>query len=152
MTHRIRSFLAHSKHSHWPTLLAFVFALPCTTAAEELGRLFFTPERRQQLDHQRQFNIEERSEVPEDPTLTINGVVTRSSGKQTVWINGTPRNENDESAGIRVDPARSPPGTVLIRSGESVGPAIGVGSSINSDTGEASDLINGGSISIRRTK
>ena len=83
MTHRIHSFLGHSRRSLWLALLAIVCAMPCATTAEELGRLFFTPERRQQLDHQRQFNIEERSKVPEDPTLTINGVVTRSSGKRT---------------------------------------------------------------------
>ena len=53
-----------------------------------LGRLFFTPEKRQLLDRQRDLNVQAQQETPEDPTLTINGVVTRSSGKRTVWING----------------------------------------------------------------
>ena len=60
-----------------------------TAGAEEtsgqLGRLFFTPERRQNLDRLRQLNIQEQQEIPEDTALTINGVVTRSSGKRTVW-------------------------------------------------------------------
>ena len=152
MTHRIHRFSDHSMRSLRLALVAFVFVMPSATSAEELGRLFFTPERRQQLDHQRQFNLEEQREAPEDPTLTINGVVTRSSGKRTVWVNGTPRNENEETTGIRIVPARSNPGTVLFQSGEPIGPAVGVGSTINRDTGEASDLLNGGSISVRRTK
>lgn len=149
MTHHIRSFLAHSKRSHWPTLLAFVFALPCTTAAEELGRLFLTPERRQQLDHQRQFNIEERSEVPEDPTLTINGVVTRSSGKRTVWVNGVTRSERDINGEPSI-PTPMNPANVVIRPNEALTTEARVGQTINRNTGETSDLLGHGSITIKR--
>lgn len=144
--------LGHTKRSLQLALLFFVCTTPYPTTAEELGRLFFTPERRQQLEHQRQFNIEEHSEAADDPTLTINGVVTRSSGKRTVWINGTPRNENEEAAGIRVIPARRHPGKVVVQSGESLGSSVEVGSTLNQDTGVASDVLNGGAISVRRRK
>lgn len=152
MISRAHSFLGHSRRSLWLALLVLACATPCATTAEELGRLFFTPERRQQLDHQRQFNLEAHREVPDDPTLTINGVVTRSSGKRTVWVNGTPRNENEETVGIRIIPARRNPGKVVVLSGESPDSGVGVGGTLNQETGVASDVLNGGAISVRRTK
>ena len=94
---------------------------PCASAfAEEaLGRLFFTPERRQTLDRQRQFNIQEKQEIPEDPTFTIDGVVTRSSGKRTVWVNGIALGEKDTSSDIKVAPVRENSGLVVIQAGDS---------------------------------
>ncbi len=141
-----------SKFSLRLALLLFIYAMPCPTTSEELGRLFFTPERRQQLDHQRQFNIEEHSEAPDDPTLTINGVVTRSSGKRTVWVNGAPRNESEETKGVRIVPTRRNPAKVVVQSGESTDSSIGVGGTLNPETGVASDILNSGAISVRRTK
>jgi hypothetical protein len=64
-------------------LLLTIAIVPTASAEETLGRLFFTPERRQALDRQRQLNIQDSKQVVEDPTLTINGMVTRSSGKRT---------------------------------------------------------------------
>ena len=125
---------------------------PCASAfAEEaLGRLFFTPERRQTLDRQRQFNIQEKQEVPEDPTFTIDGVVTRSSGKQTVWVNGRAVLENDGSLSIGVTPVRKNPGHVLIQSGDSMSTTAKVGETIHRDTGETADSLNGGRIVVRQ--
>ena len=56
-------------------------------AADELGRLFFTPQQRQDLDHRRERNIQEK-EVVVESSVTVNGKVTRSSGKTTTWVNG----------------------------------------------------------------
>ena len=148
MTHRIHSFLGHSRRSLWLALLAIVCAMPCATTAEELGRLFFTPERRQQLDHQRQFNIEERSKVPEDPTLTINGVVTRSSGKRTVWVNGVPQ----ENSGGVVSPKRSNPGKVVVDTNDVPPTQVSVGDTVNRNTGKTADLLDGGKIKIHPFK
>ena len=58
--------------------------VPAVDAGEVLGRLFFTPERRQQLDRQRELNVSDR-QLPADPTLTIDGIVVRSSGRRTAW-------------------------------------------------------------------
>ena len=126
---------------------------PCASAfAEEaLGRLFFTPERRQTLDRQRQFNIQEKQEIPEDPTFTIDGVVTRSSGKRTVWVNGTPLGENDASSDVSVAPVRKNPGLVVIQAGDSSPASAKVGETMHRDTGETTDLLNGGNIIIRRS-
>ncbi|WP_301102179.1 hypothetical protein [Propionivibrio sp.] len=125
---------------------------PLTRAAEppdDLGRLFFTPERRQNLDRQRQLNIQEKQEIPEDPTLTINGVVTRSSGKRTVWINGVAQNENEKQSGVVVTTSRKEPGRVVVQATDSPSGKARVGDTVNRNTGEATDLLNGGRISTK---
>jgi hypothetical protein len=122
---------------------------PPALADEELGRLFFTPERRQTLDRQRQFNIQEKQEIPADPTLTINGVVTRTSGKRTVWINGVAQNENEKSSGVAVTPNRNEPGKVVIQASEAPPARARVGDTVNRNTGESSDLLGGGHIGIK---
>ena len=132
-----------------------VFALaaalcPPARAEEELGRLFFTPERRQGLDRQRQLNIQEKQEIPEDPKLTINGVVTRSSGKRTVWINGVTQNENETPSGVSVSTNRKEPGKVVVQGSEAPPGEAKVGDTVNRNTGEATDLLNGGRIMLKR--
>ena len=128
-------------------LLAVLLAAPAS--AQELGRLFFTRERREILDRQRQFNIPERTEIPEDPTLTINGVVTRSSGKRTVWVNGVAQNDEEKPSGVTVIPNRKTPGKVIVRSSESVVGDAKVGETVNRSTGEATDLLGDGKIRLK---
>ena len=70
-------------------------------AQENLGRLFFTEQQRQDLDRRRQANIQETAAVVES-TVTVNGQVSRSSGRSTTWINGVPQ----ENARKPLDPAR----------------------------------------------
>ena len=131
------------------TLLFVSTFTPLAQADDELGRLFFTPERRQALDRQRELNIQETLVIPEDPTLTINGIVTRSSGKQTTWINGVAQNENDAS-GITVTTNRKTPGKVIVQPNDRPPRKANVGDTINRNTGETSDLLGDGQIGIRR--
>ena len=127
------------------TLLAA--SSPPACAEDELGRLFFTPERRQILDRQRELNIQETQAIPEEPTFTINGVVTRSSGKKTTWINGVAQSERSESPDISIVPHRNDPSRVFVQ--PSQGPAANarVGETVNRSTGETENLLGGGSIS-----
>ena len=130
--------------------LVIANALCAPVIAEEvLGRLFFTPEKRQALDHQRQFNIQEKQEAPESPTFTIDGVVTRSSGKKTVWVNGNIVGENAASSDVDVVPMRQNPGRVVIQSGDAPTTSAKVGETVQRDTGETADLLNGGRIVVR---
>ena len=71
-------------------------------AAEPLGRLFYTPAQRAQLEtaraqRDRRLPIStapEAETTPQGPeVVTYNGVVRRSDGKSTVWINGKPVTE-----------------------------------------------------------
>ncbi len=64
-----------------------VTCLVCATYtgayAATLGRLFFTPEQRGQIDARPFQDNESRN-----PTLTVNGIVQKHGGVRTVWING----------------------------------------------------------------
>lgn len=64
-----------------------------TAAAAELGRLFFTPAQRATLDTLREKNIGKEAVSEKEPApplpqnVTLDGVVRRSDGKNTVWLN-----------------------------------------------------------------
>ncbi len=134
----------------WPTALASLLAVPTLlasrpgTAEDDLGRLFFTPE-------QRQINLQNQPDFPETTTLTIDGVVTRSSGKRTVWINGTPQNDNETPSGIAVVPRKSHPGKIAIGSPNISTEKARGGDSINRNTGETTNLLGDGQIIIKKT-
>lgn len=69
-------------------MLALLSANAPTAAAEELGRLFYTPEQRAQLDAEHA-----RNTTPADSpnVMSIDGIVQRHGGERTVWINGMPQ-------------------------------------------------------------
>ena len=75
------------------TLLKTVFlAFALTTApakAEKMGRLFFTPEQRTQLDYN--YAREARPDSDNRRTLSVTGIVQKHGGQRTVWINGEPK-------------------------------------------------------------
>ena len=109
-------------------------------AAEDLGRLFFTPQQRQDLDRRRQANIQE-SAVTVNSSLTVNGQVSRSHGKTTVWINGVPQ----ESTRRPLDPARvSLPGGQGDTPESSV--TVKIGQTLDKVRGQVKDPIEGGKI------
>ena len=68
-----------------------VFALIATThvQAKELGRLFFTPEERNQMDAN--YVREAKPDSDGRRSLSLNGIVQRQGGDRVVWINGVPR-------------------------------------------------------------
>jgi len=119
-------------------LLAFALAgsaglAPAAAGADELGRLFFTPQQRQDLDRRRESNVQEK-EVVIESSVTVNGHVTRSSGKTTTWVNGVP--QYDAYPGR--DPARVhlPDGTLKI------------GQTLDRTRGEVKDNLQGGTVRV----
>lgn len=102
-------------------LLIATLALPCATLqAQELrGTLFTSPQQRDYLDHLRSeflarsqgsgFDIQE-AEVPQIPTAapepapvyTLGGIMTRSDGSRTVWLNGRTVDESELPTGMRI--------------------------------------------------
>lgn len=144
----------HKSRRRVDLLLIMLFALSSPHAdAEEtqgvIGRLFFTPEYRQNLEQQRQNNVKEIQSAPAEPMLTINGIVTRSSGKRTVWVNGSMQNENGAQSGISITPKRKQPGKVIVRTSDVSSEEVNVGDTINRDTGEATATLGNRAISIR---
>lgn len=130
-------------------LLGWLLVNPAVVAEEAIGRLFFTPERRQQLDQRREMNTLDKPQIATDSTLTVNGIVTRSSGKRTVWINGNPQQEDETGNDLTVTTQRGNPGRVVVHSGASAAIRARVGETVNRHTGEANDLLNGGQVRVR---
>lgn len=75
--------------SNLKIFLAFLgLAIPVLAHGKELGRLFFMPEQRAQLDHG---YAPEAGSDHTDQGLILNGIVQKHGGKRTVWINGVPQ-------------------------------------------------------------
>jgi hypothetical protein len=112
--------------------------------AEELGRLFFTPEQRQALDARRKARLPDRpAAAVASPTLRLDGYVRRSSGRSTVWVNGEP---TDDASRL---PATSD-GRVGVRAGEGGGRVeLKPGQTLDRGNGEVRDGIGGGEIKVR---
>ncbi len=111
-------------------------------AADPLGRLFFTPEERAQLERQRSRGPVEAA-PPELSGVTVNGLVQRSDGKAVVWLNGVPRpasapSPGDSLAARPLDPATvvltTPQGKVRVKVGETVWLAPGEGGEHGKET------------------
>jgi len=130
--------------------LAVILAgLAQTTLAEDpsVGRLFFTPERRQALDRQRLYNIQDTSPTAEEPVVTLNGVVKRSSGRRTAWLNGVVQHDNEDLTGTKVKPGRRNPGrATLEESGGGNTTTLSVGDSHRRGTEETVGLLPEGSV------
>ncbi len=124
--------------------LGFFFSEP--SFAQELGRLFFTPEQRSALDARRRARMPDRpaAVVKASPTTRLDGYVKRSGGRSTVWVNG-------EAA----DDARPPAGGSDSRVGVTVGESrtrveLKPGETLDRGNGEVRDGIGDGEIKIRR--
>ncbi len=117
-----------------------------------LGRLFMTPEWRASLERQRQHNIQETRSL-EGGSLRLDGVVVRSGGKSTVWVNNRPQAENAASTGVLATPTRQQPGRAILSTGapgveEPVD--LKVGESINRATRQTDSGLADGEIRVHR--
>ena len=107
--------------------------------ADDLGRLFFTPQQRQDLDRRRATNAQEALVTRED-TVTLNGFVSRSSGRTTAWLNGVPQNDTYRTN----DPSR-----VSIQSGENdPSVTLKIGQTHDRVRGETRDPLGSGDVRV----
>ena len=88
-------------------------------AADELGRLFFTPEKRLQLEYDLAHDSSDE-EAP-SPALELNGIVQQQHGARNVWINGVQKNSM---------PGNQPATETVIVPGKSHGIEIKVGEKV----------------------
>ena len=92
-------------------------ALTARAQSPQLGRLFLSPEQRAQLDTQRYgapppdpaLAAPPPPPPPPAPPVELNGVVQRSSGRSTVWLNQEAQNEPHNRL------ASGKPGTLTLR-------------------------------------
>lgn len=114
-----------------------------------LGRLFFAPEKRAALERQRQLNIQE-TQTLEGASMSLDGVVVRSSGKRTVWINTRAQHDQAAPAGVTADLAARQPGQAVLQAGEEAPARLKVGETINRATRETAGGLAQGQISVHR--
>lgn len=131
--------------------VAALLAATASARAEPLGRLFFTPERRAALERQRQLNIQETQPI-DSSTVSLDGIVTRSSGRTTVWLNQRPQNENARGSGVKVAVSPRDPERATVQTDDDAPASLKVGESINRATREKADLIDGGTVSVGKPK
>ena len=128
-----------------PVLLCLAVIAPAVAAdAQELGRLFFTPERRAALERQRAFNVQE-AQTLQGNNMSLDGVVYRSSGKSTVWINQQAQAEGDSSrTGVSAVVSPRTPGSAVLAPGEETPAQLKVGETVNRATGKRDTRLGGG--------
>lgn len=109
-----------------------------------LGRLFLTPEQRAALDNARRNKIraeavvaaaDKKPRAPPAKSVTINGVVSRSDGESTIWVNGH-ATEGETQDGMHVVIAPGSNSSVVVRE-----PARG--KNVRLKVGQRADLVSG---------
>ena len=109
-----------------------------------MGRLFFTPAQRASLDIARTRRARntlstegtEETAAPVAQSVTYGGMVRRSDGKSTVWINGRPVNDSEPVGGISVVGRIRPDGSVSLQVPQS-------GRSVDLKPGQSVELLSG---------
>jgi len=125
-------------------LLTVVSSANCL--AQELGRLFFTPEQRHALDARRKARVPDKPAAAGavSPTMRLDGYVKRSGARSTVWVNGEAVDDASPPAGgsdARVNvPAGDSRSRVELKPGEV----------LDRGNGEIRDPVGDGAIRIHR--
>jgi hypothetical protein len=115
-----------------------------TSPAEEaLGRLFFTPAQRAALDAGKKLATPKTgipAPVAVRRPLDLRGVVIRSDGQRTVWVNGRAyQDQSPEGVDIRTNPAA--PGNTEVRvPGQALAARVKVGQQIDLNSGAVRDI------------
>ena len=129
--------------------LIVLFALVGATApvaaqpANPPGRLFFTPDQRASLDRARAQRARttlstentEQDAAPVSQTIIYGGVVRRSDGKSTAWLNNQPVYDREQFGGAIVGRVR-PDGSVTLQVPQS-------GRSVSLKPGQSVELLSG---------
>ena len=119
--------------------------------AQELGRLFFTPEQRAALDARRAARVPDKPAATpqvELPVTRVNGAVQRSGGKSTVWVNGEAIPEGAQSGASQAARATGA-GRVALPTGEGTrNYDLKVGESLNRGSGEVYDVVGEGAVKV----
>jgi hypothetical protein len=120
-------------------VLLLVLGGPHAAQAENLGRLFFTPAERNALDAGKFTATRESPALRGPQSVKLNGVVKRSDGQFTVWVNGKSVSEGGLS-GVIASPSQADPAAARVRvRGASAAVSLRVGQRLEHETGKVSD-------------
>ncbi len=130
-------------------LLLFVALAPAAVVAQELGRLFFTPEQREALDARRKARLPDKpAVVAPSPTTRIDGSVTRSSGRSTLWVDGNTVPDGTQPDGLRIRRGRDASRVTVIVGEDARRIDLRVGETLDRATGEVKSVIGEGEVRI----
>ena len=120
--------------------------------AQELGRLFMTPEQRESLDARRKARVPDKpaaAPTVASPTTRVDGYVKRSGGPSTVWLNNEPLPEHAPEA-PRIRAGRTGEAQVEVPLGED-GARVQMkpGQVVDRETGQVRDVLGDGQIQVR---
>ncbi|MET0217652.1 MAG: hypothetical protein ABW205_06970 [Burkholderiales bacterium] len=119
--------------------LAMILVSASSVYADSMGRLFFTPEQRLMLDSARRqkVKIEEQSEEQAPEIVSLNGVVKRSDGQTTVWLNNRAVSDRRTPGGVTIVPqgTASDPVTFRMPQGDRA-VSLRVGQNLDVTTGQ----------------
>lgn len=117
---------------------ALAVSPPEAAGSEEgLGRLFHTPAQRAEIDRQR------AAQQPASGTsvrLAINGIIVRSDGKTSAWVNGTVLNMPDQFGDTWISSAPGQTGKLIIKPRHGPARQARVGETIEAVDGRGDDL------------
>ena len=124
---------------------ALVLAAWPAVAAEPLGRLFFTSAQRASLDTARSQRSratlsaeknEETTAAPVPEIVTYGGMVRRSDGKSTIWLNNRAMHDNERPDGATLVGRVKPDGGVTLQVPQT-------GRSVDLKPGQSIELLSG---------
>jgi hypothetical protein len=115
-------------------------------AAQELGRLFFTPQERFALDTARTRKPEARLETvspqpaaPQPDVIRLNGFIRRNDGGITVWINDAPTADYETRGEAKPDGVTGPERALALQLPEGKRVKLKVGQRLDAASGEIRD-------------
>ncbi|MFN0318320.1 MAG: hypothetical protein ACKVQA_25120 [Burkholderiales bacterium] len=130
-------------------VLLILFSIPSYANTGTYGRLFMTPQQRAALDDARRHKVRAVAKPvkkavaavapkPERPSgnVTLNGIVRRSDGESTIWVNGVAMPGDAQTGKVQVDPASSQSGVIQI-------PHANTGGRVELKVGQKLDMSNG---------
>ena len=110
---RLRRIISLGLMTAWLAPASLWAAAATPTAATELGRLFFTPAQRAQLEAARPRSAtaaDRRQQADPESTpapLSFDGVVIRSDGRSTRWVNGAAEVGSSSISGLKPGQVRA---------------------------------------------
>lgn len=117
-------------------------------APPPLGRLFLTPEARADLERQRSGAAAPTAPAAAAP-LRLDGVVVRSSGPSTVWINRQPHGANRPDGALAVGVSRRQPDRATVSAPSLPSASLPVGATLDPSTGAQRGLLDPGALRVR---
>jgi hypothetical protein len=131
----------------WLTASLVCVMLASAASAAEIGKLFYSPAERAQLDEARSqkkappvATAPQPEEAPVPQVVTYSGLVRRSDGRSLLWLNGRLVDEKEALAGPALKGTIRPDGAVILQardSAESV--SIKVGQSAELQSGKVAE-------------